>query len=143
MSVSDAKTSFVMLDSGCSRETLSSAALPVLGPVARHTRPGQVRLQHSHIPYWIGLEDWPFPPALLLGSTDITTSIRTPSHAVLCGLTHNVSTASTASPELLLRVPKYHSLSLPSRLKCLCHIPSIFLYTGQLQRTSHFVGLPG
>lgn len=146
------------------QETLSSAAY-TCWVQKLDTRPCQIRPQHSHGPHWTGLDDWPFRrcstplpdicltcetnsrcSVLLLGSAHhhlhSAVPIHTRSHAVTCGLNHKVSTPSPASPTLLFAAPKYHSLTLPARHKFLSH-GSNLQYNGQLQWTSHSVGLPG
>lgn len=142
MSVLDAKTSSVMLDSVCSRETLSSAAY--LCWVQSPDIPGHVKSDCSTHTYLTGpaLRTGPSPnpaPGLHrhhhLHSHPFSCCSLWPDP---CGLHHQ-----HCQPELLFHALKCHSLSLSSRLKYLCDISSIFLYTGQLQQMSHSVGLPG
>lgn len=142
MSVLDAKTSSVMLDSGCSRETIGSAAY--LCWVQSPDTSGHVKSDCSTHTNLTG-------PALKTGPSP-SPAPGLHRHHRLCP--HPFSCCALwpdprglhcqhCQPELLFHAPKYHSLSLSSRLKYLCDISSMFLCTGQLRQTSHSVGLPG
>lgn len=138
MSVLDAKPSSVM-DSGCSQETLSSAAY--LCWVQSPDTPGRVKSDCSTHTYLTGpaLRTAPSPSPV----PGLHRHHHLYPHPFSCCSLWPDPRGLHCHPELLFQAPKYHSLSLSLRLKHFCHISSIFLYTGQLQQTSHSVGLPG